>query len=97
VVIASRVQGFGQKRRRRIARRVSSRRKIVTNSCARLSLGSIVVDRLKAESKREKLGSDPFWLSDSSAEKREDFGLHLFSLHRDFAEPAGAILFFRFR
>ena len=39
----------------------------------------------------------PFGLSDSSAEKRENFGWDLFSLHRHFAQPAGAILFFRFR
>src|SRR5439155_16728999 len=38
-----------------------------------------------------------FWLSDPSAEKREDFGLDLFSFHRHFAEPASAILLFRFR
>jgi hypothetical protein len=44
-----------------------------------------------------KVGSDRFWLFDSSAEKREDFGWDLFSLHRHFAEPAGAILLFRFR
>jgi len=40
---------------------------------------------------RESLG-----LSDFSAEKRKDFGWDLFSLHRHFAEPAGAILLFRF-
>ncbi len=44
-----------------------------------------------------KVGSDRFGLSDSSAEKREDFGWDLFSLHRHFAEPPGAILLFRFR
>ena len=41
---------------------------------------------------RESLG-----LSDFSAEKRKDFGWDLFSLHRHFAEPAGAILLFCFR
>jgi hypothetical protein len=39
---------------------------------------------------------ESFELSDSSAEKREDFGWDLFSFHRHFAEPAGAILVFRF-
>ena len=40
---------------------------------------------------------ESFGPCDSSAEKREDFGWDLFSLHRHFAEPAGAILPFRFR
>jgi hypothetical protein len=40
---------------------------------------------------------ESFGLSDSSAEKREDFGWDLFSLHCHFAEPAGAIVVFRFR
>jgi hypothetical protein len=44
-----------------------------------------------------KVGSDPFGLSDSSAEKRENLGWDLFSLYGHFAEPAGAILLFRFR
>ena len=39
----------------------------------------------------------PFALSDSSAEKREDFSLDLFSLYGHFTEPASAILLFCFR
>ena len=46
---------------------------------------------------RWKVDPDPFGLSDSSAEKREDFSWDLFSLHRHFAEPTGAIFLFRFR
>ena len=39
---------------------------------------------------------ESFGLSDCSAEKREDFGGDLLSLHRHFAEPAGAIFVFGF-